>query len=59
MSGYKAGYSEKHSPYFDAGRADGVRDKALIEANKEPLGMAADKAGSAMYQRGYAKGLGE
>jgi hypothetical protein len=53
MSRYKAGYSERHSPFYDAGLADGQADRDA----DEPRGMDAERAWSAMYQRGYADGL--
>ena len=59
MSGYKAGYSESHSPMWDAGYADGQADVSRIAAGLEPIGMDPRKVGSAMYKRGYADGMGD
>lgn len=57
MSRYRAGYSEKHSPFYDAGLADGVAD-ATLESDDDRQGMDPDKAWSAMYRRGYGDGFG-
>ena len=56
MSGYKAGYSEQHSPFYAAGLADGTAD-ATRENDDDKQGMDAEKASSAMYRRGYSDGL--
>ena len=56
MSGYKEGYSEQHSPFYAAGLADGIAD-ATRENDDDKQGMDAEKASSAMYQRGYRDGL--
>ena len=58
MSGYKPGYSEARSPYYAAGKADGMADAAAVAAGKDPAGPDAEKSGSAMYMRGYRDGLG-
>jgi hypothetical protein len=55
MSGYKAGYSETHSPYYDAGYADGQADAPREKRN----GPDPAKASSAMYMRGYQAGLAD
>jgi hypothetical protein len=57
VSRYRAGYSEKHSPFYDAGLADGLAD-ATRESDEDKQGMDPDKAWSAMYRRGYDAGLG-
>jgi hypothetical protein len=59
MSGYKAGYSETHSPMWEAGYADGQADVSRIAEGKDTMGMDPGKVGSAMYQRGYADGMGD
>jgi hypothetical protein len=55
--GYRPGYSEKHSPFYTAGLADGQADAARERA-EDRQGMDADRSWSAMYRRGYADGLG-
>jgi hypothetical protein len=57
MSRYKAGYSERHSPFYDAGLADGQADAQRVMAGEDLQGQDEDKAWSAMYRRGYADGL--
>jgi len=57
MSGYRAGYSERHSPYYDAGKADGEADAARAANGDDVEGMDAERERSAMYRRGYADGL--
>lgn len=57
MSGYKPGISEKHSPYYAAGKADGLTD-ATRESDDDKQGMDPQRSWSAMYRRGYADGLG-
>jgi hypothetical protein len=54
MSGYKAGYSESHSPFYQAGLEDGLADAP----REKKLGPDPEKAHSAMYMRGYSDGLG-
>ena len=49
MSGYRQGYSEQHSPYYAAGRADGAAGKPPDPAKKA----------SGMYRRGYVIGIRE
>ena len=58
MSGYKPGYSEAKSPFYKAGQADGEADAGMVAAGKDPAGPDPEKAGSAMYMRGYRDGLG-
>ena len=58
MSGYKPGYSEARSPFYQAGKADGQADAAQLAAKKDPAGPDPEKSGSAMYMRGYRDGLG-
>jgi len=54
MSGYKAGYSEGHSPYYQAGLEDGLADAP----RDKKLGPDPEKAWSVMYLLGYGDGLG-
>ena len=53
MSGYKAGYSESHSPFYQAGLEDGLADAP----REKKLGPDPEKRHSAMYMRGYSDGL--
>ena len=57
MSGYKAGYSEEHSPFFKAGQGDGADDRLRLACCPpcDPIGYDPDKGWSAMYRRGYAE----
>ena len=52
-SGYRPGYSEQHSPFWSAGRADAEADAARVANGEDPQGMDPAKAWSVMYQRGY------
>ena len=54
MSGYKAGYSESHSPFYQAGLEDGLADAP----REQKLGPDPEKAWSVMYLLGYGDGLG-
>ena len=54
MSGYTAGYSESHSPFYQAGLEDGLADAP----REKKLGPDPEKAWSVMYMRGYGDGLG-
>jgi len=51
--GYRPGYSEQHSPFWTAGRADAEADAARVANGEDPQGMDPAKAWSVMYQRGY------
>lgn len=55
MSGYKPGYSEEHSPTYKQGRADGLRDTALMTSCPGNAPIGPDPDGGAMYQRGYER----
>ena len=57
MSGFRAGYSERHSPFYDAGLADGAADAARIADGEDVQGEDGERSWSAMYRRGYADGL--
>ncbi len=58
MDGYKAGYSEQHSPWYTEGVRDGRKDAKRKADGKEPKHFDRHRAHSVMYQRGYAKGIG-
>jgi hypothetical protein len=58
VSKYKPGYSEKHSPFYDAGLADGLADAERKAKKEMPIGPDPDKSWSAMYLRGYRAGAG-
>jgi hypothetical protein len=56
--GYRPGYSEKHSPMYDQGKADGNADAKRPEGKQ--LGPTPpNPAYRAMYDRGYADGFAE
>jgi hypothetical protein len=44
---------------WEAGYADGQADVSRIAEGKDTMGMDPGKVGSAMYQRGYADGMGD
>ena len=52
VSRYRAGYSEAHSPFYDAGLVDGLADAERKARKEEPIGPDPDKSWSAMYMRG-------
>jgi hypothetical protein len=60
MSGYRAGYSELHSPGYALGLDDGRADRELLceDPEAEPRGpMPPDPAHPVMYYRGYEAGF--
>lgn len=56
MSGYKPGYSEDHSPYWQNGVIDGMLDAQIVTQCPpgEPIGPDDERSWSLMYMLGYA-----